>query len=139
MLGNRLNFNIDGSGISDFDNDIDRTNHINGRPIYYLRDVKTNQETIDSNSNAGLVGCFNCTNITIRGSNISDTVTGIGLYKTNHSRVEYNNLTDLEKGIYLYFSNNNTIDSNIVNNSHDGTESKMVITTRLRTTQSATI
>ena len=117
-FGKGRNFNIDGVRISDFDNDIDTTNLINGRPIYYLRNA--NNETIDSNSNAGLVGCFNCTNITIKGLSISDTGTGIGLYKTNHSIVEYNNLTDLGDGIYLYLSNDNTIKFNTANKSNYG-------------------
>jgi len=118
MSKNKRNFKIDGSRISDFDSDIDATNLINGKPIYYLRDA--NNGSIDSTSNAGLVGCFNCTNITIRGLNISDTGTGIGLYKTNNSTVEYNNLTDLDEGIYLDFSNDNTIKFNTINDSHYG-------------------
>jgi parallel beta-helix repeat protein len=118
MFGNRRNFKIDGSLISDYDNDIDKTNQVNGKPIYYLKDV--NNETIDSTSNAGLVGCFNCSNITIRGLSISGTRTGVGLYKTNHSLVEYNNLTDLEEGIYLYSSNSNTIRFNNISNSDYG-------------------
>jgi parallel beta-helix repeat protein len=118
MFRNRNNFQMDGSQYSDFDNSIDTTNLVDGRPIYYLKDV--GNETIDSKSNAGLVGLFNCINITVRGLSIADAGTGVGLYKTSHTLVELNNITYSKTGIYIYSSNNNTIRFNNVSNSDYG-------------------
>ena len=118
MFGNMFNFQLDGIELSDFDNEIDSTNLVNGRPIYYITDA--NNETIDSISDAGLVLCFNCTNITVRGLSIANVGTGIGLYKTNHSIVESSNLTNIKEGIYLYNSINNKIRFNTISNGSFG-------------------
>ncbi|MCU0637381.1 MAG: right-handed parallel beta-helix repeat-containing protein [Methanothrix sp.] len=118
LYGNEYNFCMDGTSLSDFDNEINISNLVNGQPIYYLKDESN--VTIDLSSNAGLVGCYNCTDIVVRNVNIANVETGICLYKTNHSIVESCNITNITYGIILYFSNNNKIRSNTISNGEYG-------------------
>jgi hypothetical protein len=60
MSDNRNNFGVYGL----FDNDIDTSNLVDGKPIYYL--VSASGTVIDSSSNAGTVYCINCDNVTIK-------------------------------------------------------------------------
>jgi parallel beta-helix repeat protein len=46
------------------DNDIDTSNLVDGKPIYFLIDVSS--EVIDSSTNAGTVFCLNCENILVK-------------------------------------------------------------------------
>jgi parallel beta-helix repeat protein len=64
MLGNLKNFGAQIREDYDFgDNDIDTSNIVDGKLIYYL--VGSSDSIIDSTSNAGTVYCINCQNITI--------------------------------------------------------------------------
>jgi parallel beta-helix repeat protein len=112
LFKNRYNFQMEGLSLSYFDNEIDRDNLVDGRPIYYLKDAKN--ETINLSSDAGLAGCFNCTNIVIRGLTIANVGTGLGLYNTNNSVLESNNITNVTDGVFLYYSHNNTIKQNSI-------------------------
>ncbi len=105
MSGNEINFDMDGKSISDFDNDIDVTNLAEGRPINYLKG--THDKIINATINELLIGCFNCTNITLQDRNISADYTSIIVANTHFSKFIDNNLS-----IRFYFSNNNTIGRN---------------------------
>jgi parallel beta-helix repeat protein len=118
MFGSSRNFQMGIEDLSDFDNIIDATNLINGRPIYYLKDV--DNEIINISSNAGMFGCFNCTNIKVIGLNISSVGMGISFIKTNFSEIGFDNISNTNYGIFLYYSNYNIIHSNKVNNSSYG-------------------
>jgi hypothetical protein len=54
-------FGLTGS-ISDYYEDIDTSNTINGKPIYYL--VGQSNVVIDGTSNCGYLGLISCDNIT---------------------------------------------------------------------------
>jgi len=100
-------------------NDIDTTNLVNGKPLYYY----TNELNLGANDflNAGQVILVNCSNSLISNLNVSYSSMGISLYYCNNntiSRNTANNNTD--DGIYLYSSNNNTISGNTANNNNDG-------------------
>jgi len=58
MSGNRYNFETLGKSYSHFNNDIDTSNLVDGKPIYYL--VGASGTVVDSSSNAGIVYCINC-------------------------------------------------------------------------------
>ena len=118
MSENKFNFIMEGERISDFDNDIDATNLINDRPIYYLKN--NSNKTIDFTYNAGMIGCFNCTNIKLIGLNITNVGTGIFFIKTNFSDIISNNISHANKGIFLYSSNYNNISFNNITDSAFG-------------------
>ena len=49
---------------SDFDNHIDKSNLVDGRPLYYIKNAS--DITYDSSSNAGTFYCISCINVTIK-------------------------------------------------------------------------
>jgi parallel beta-helix repeat protein len=109
MSGNKYSFDADGK------NDIDKSNLINGRPIYYL--VGKSNLIIDESSMAGTVYCINCSNVSVKNLVIKNNDVGIYFFNTNNSRVENNTLSDNEGGVMLQRSSNNAIIGNTASNS----------------------
>jgi parallel beta-helix repeat protein len=119
MSGNRYNFRAYGSSYSDFDNDIDTSNLVDGKPIYYL--VDASDTVIDSSTNAGTVYCINCENVTVKDLTLTNNGYGIRFYDTINSKIENNQLSNDWYGINIYSSDSNTITNNEVsNNDHEG-------------------
>jgi parallel beta-helix repeat protein len=101
MHDNRYNF---GSGDV---NDIDTSNQVNGRPIYYI--VNARNDLIDSSFNAGTVYCINCINVTITDQALMNNEFGIYLFNTSGSSIQNNNLSENVYGLYLSESEDNNI------------------------------
>jgi len=137
MSVNTCNFYIQGTSISHFIQNIDTTNTVDGKLIYYL--VGASHTVIDSFSNAGFVGVINGNNITVKNlaltkngqgvlfvnitNSLIDNVTcsnndkGIYLYQSDEIRLTNNEIFNNSYGIYLSYSNNNDIINNIVSSS----------------------
>lgn len=62
MVGNEYNFKVDGETLFHFIQDIDETNVVDGKPIYYWVD----QHDEEILGDAGFVGVVNSTNITVK-------------------------------------------------------------------------
>lgn len=87
-------------------NDVDTSNTVNGKAIYYL--VNRSNEQIPSD--AGYIWLNNCTNITIKRCNLSNNLQGILLLSANNVSIINNSITDNVYGIYVgTFNSNNTI------------------------------
>ncbi|MFZ2070157.1 MAG: NosD domain-containing protein [Halobacteriota archaeon] len=112
MMGNLWNFGTDGDSYSDFNNDIDTSNLVDGKPIYYL--VGASGNVIDSSSNAGTVYCISCDNITVKDLNLINNFVGIGFFNTSNSRIQNNYLINEWGGVSLYESNSNAITGNTI-------------------------
>jgi parallel beta-helix repeat protein len=119
MVNNRYNFYSRG------DNDIDDSNKVKAgsmdqnSSIYYL--VNDSDKSIEKSSKPGLVYCLNCTNITMKGLNLTNNVYGILLENTTGSRIEGSRLTGNQMGIGLFASNDNNLSNNeILENAQDG-------------------
>jgi parallel beta-helix repeat protein len=105
--GNSYNFGDLGS-LEGLRNEIDTTNLVDGKPIYYL--VGARGVFIDQTSNAGIVYCIDCEGITVRGISVSDNFVGIGLYNVSNSTVVENYVSSsVEDGIQLFRSSNCTV------------------------------
>jgi parallel beta-helix repeat protein len=101
--------------ISFFVNDLDSSNTVNGKPIYYW--VNEHDKIIPFD--AGYVALINCVNITVQNLELTNEVYGIFMGSTINSTITNNILTNNRQGIYLTKSNNNTISGNyIINNNH---------------------
>ena len=111
MSGNRCNFGIIGLSDSDFDNDIDTTNTVDGKSIYYMKNVSN--QLYDSSTNAGVFYAINCDNITIKDLTLTNNRFGVFLWKTHNSRIE-NIVTNC--GIQISNSSNNTLIGNTTSN-----------------------
>ena len=128
MVDNEFNFDVRGAGPSDFYHDIDNSNTIDGRPIYYFtkynapnngRDFEISDAT--GFSDAGFVALVSCSNVTVKNLNIHDNSVGILLVNTTDSRISNNTLTNNKMGIYLGSSSrSNTMIHNIVNDNEYG-------------------
>ncbi|MDI9624779.1 MAG: DUF3344 domain-containing protein, partial [Methanothermobacter sp.] len=94
LLNNTRNFGV----FTKFVEDIDTSNTINGKPIYYLMNVQDMTFTED----VGFIGLVNATNITIKNISISNSQEGILLVNTTNSRIENVTLTQNRFGAYLY-------------------------------------
>jgi|GEM_PF-1586586 len=120
MEENACGFYIEGQDYSDFDNDLDTSNTVNGKPIYYL--VGDHDQVIDSSSKAGMVFCLLCRNMTIQDLATEGNDVGIYLYQTRDSVVENNIARDNKQyGIELLESYGNLITcNNITRNNKSG-------------------
>lgn len=116
MVSNTYNFEIyTGYENASMQNNIDTTNTVNGKPIYYL--VNVSDVTLNSASNAGAIYCINCQNMTIKDQVLQNNSLGIALFNTSNSRFNSNILSNNAVGVILFNSDNNTGLNNIaVNN-----------------------
>jgi len=97
MINNMYNFEILYIFVSDFINDIDTSNTVNGKPIYHW--IGERDKTVPSN--AGYVALINCTGITVQNLNLANNKDGILITSTKNSIVTGNNITNCIAGIYL--------------------------------------
>jgi len=145
MFGNRFNFCLWVSGwdechdIRYYIHDIDTSNLVDNKPIYYW----VNRYNATVPMDAGYVALVNCTNITVNNLDLRNNAQGVLLASTSNSlivsnRIENNSrgisavmsfynsffdntITDNSwDGIYLLTSYNNTLSYNEINNNYDG-------------------
>jgi len=112
MSGNSGNFGIYGGN---FDHEIDITNTVDGKPIYYVKDAVG--EVYDSSTNAGVFYAINCDNITIKDLTLNNNFIGVFLWKTHNSSIEsVTTSSNWRYGIYLRESTTNTLTDNTTSN-----------------------
>jgi parallel beta-helix repeat protein len=112
MANNGYNFGVVGS----FVHDVDASNIVDGRPIYYW----INEQDRLVPLGAGYVALLNCTRIIVRNLNLSKNEQGILLVNTINSVITQNNIANNFYGIYLYGSSYNRIFGNNVSNNDLG-------------------
>ena len=103
-------FHIECDTIIDFYQDIDTSNTINGKTMYYL--VEENDLVIQD---FGYLWLVSCTNITAKNSDVN----GVLLVDTTNSTVSNVSSHNAINGIYLYYSDYNTIEGNNVSNNNN--------------------
>jgi parallel beta-helix repeat protein len=114
ISGNLYNFGIEEST---FDDDIDKSNLVNGKHIYFLRNETG--ATIDPNTypDIGYLALINCSDLTIQDLNFTNNVIGITLEQTNNTILRNNTYANNAVGAAVQDSTNNTLsDNNITNN-----------------------
>jgi len=107
MTVNTYNFRVVGSSLSSFIQDIDPSNTVDGKPIYYW----INQQSLQIPFDAGHVTLVNCTNITVENVTLSNNYYGAQLVYTSYSTIENVEVSGNFDGINLL----NTTDSSIEN------------------------
>jgi parallel beta-helix repeat protein len=119
MKNNTIRENLYNFGIEDsaFDDDIDESNLVDEKPIYFLR----NQTgiTIDSTiyPNIGYLALINCSDITIGNLSLTNNYNGILFAQTYNVSLTNNTFATNAMGIAIYDSTNNTLrDNDIANN-----------------------
>jgi parallel beta-helix repeat protein len=116
MVGNAYAFGVYGGGPSGFANDVDVSNRVDGKPVYYWVGEHDKKVPVD----AGYVCLVNCSGITVQNLNLTGNEQGILLAYTTNSTVTQNNATQNDYGIYLYGSSNNTITRNTATANNGG-------------------
>lgn len=101
IKNNFYDFLIDGEAVEDFYEDIDTSNTINGKTIYYL--VEESGQTVTDFGYLGLVSCDN-----IQAEN-SDAY-GLLVVNTTDSAISSCNFYNNLKGVYFFESSENTIE-----------------------------
>jgi parallel beta-helix repeat protein len=91
-------------------NDIDTSNTIDEKPIYYL--VNQSDLILDASSNAADIYCTNCRNITVRDLTLENNYAGIHIINTTESRFINNTMCNNIFGIYLLCSSRNLLAEN---------------------------
>jgi len=117
MYANGHNFEITFRGSDDFIHDIDTSNTVNSKPIYYW----INQHNKSMPSDAGFVALGDCTEITVEDLSIEHNGNGIVLYSTTESVIRSNSLENCGNAIEI--RNCQTIEVNnnqLINNSPSG-------------------
>jgi parallel beta-helix repeat protein len=119
IASSSYNFGVWGDTQSEFDHDIDDSNTVEQKPIYYWRNHEHDDETIPSD--AGYVGIVNSTNVTAEDLTLTHNGHGMLVAYSNYTRIDNVTATNHELGVILYSSPYNTIEnSNISNNDYNG-------------------
>jgi parallel beta-helix repeat protein len=79
-------FGVPGEYLCYYLHDIDASNTVAGRPIYYLVDVE--DRVLDSSTNAGYIGIVNSTNIVVKDLTLAHNRQGILFAWVQNSRIE---------------------------------------------------
>jgi len=120
MSGNKWNLFIRGSDLSDFVHDIDSSNYINGKPVYYLmnqHDLTINTSTFPE---VGYLALINSTNVKIENLSLTENNSqGLLFAFTNSSSVKNSIIENNSFGIGLINSFNNVLSNNTVTENRD--------------------
>ncbi|MCW4009587.1 MAG: right-handed parallel beta-helix repeat-containing protein [Candidatus Bathyarchaeota archaeon] len=102
--------------LSTFMHDIDDSNRVNDKPIYYL----VNRQDMTVPLDAGEIVLINCTRMIIQSINLTNNEHGILLVYTTNSLIVNNCITNAMEGVSLWESHNNTIVENQITESSEG-------------------
>ena len=105
ISGSEYNIDFLGTATPDFEHDIDDSNTVDGRPIYYW--MNRDNETVPTD--AGFVGIVSSENITVKDLTLNHNGESILFVSTMYSLIDEVNCSFSEYGIHLFFSDHNTI------------------------------
>jgi len=118
LRNNSMNCNCFNFGIyqyMNFQQEIDTSNTVNGKTIYYWINQHNKQIPCD----AGYVALINCTNILVKDLNLTNNFQGIFVYNTTSFTIERNIIaSNCDYGVGLRESRNGRINSNIITNNN---------------------
>ena len=120
IMYNTYNLAVYGTEPSHYDNDIDTSNIVNGKKVYYLiseRDLVIDPSTFQD---LGYLALINCENITVHDMELTKNGQGILLAYTTGSTITQNQLKDNYNGLGLLASSSNFIYGNNVIDNYRG-------------------
>ncbi|MBL7117308.1 MAG: right-handed parallel beta-helix repeat-containing protein, partial [Candidatus Syntrophoarchaeum sp.] len=97
--------------------DIDTSNKVNGKPVYYWKDVREGRIP----NGAGQVILANCSNAIVENQELNNTGVGIEVAFSSFITLKNNNCSNNEHSIDLWYSNNiGILNNNCSSNKWDG-------------------
>jgi parallel beta-helix repeat protein len=109
MTISQFNFGVIGTQLSDLINDVDTSNIVDGKPVYYW----INQHDEQIPKDAGYVAVVNSANITVAELNVTKNVQGVLFAFTTDSTISQSTVTENDQnGIVLISSDHNRIYAN---------------------------
>ena len=105
-----------GNSITNFMHEIDESNTVNGKLVYYWKNVEGDK----IHEGAGQVILVNCTNVSVESQNINCASVGIEVAFSSYITIENNNCSNNWRGISLKYSNNSSISNNNCSNNFYG-------------------
>jgi len=109
-------FRFTGSSLSDWNTHVLPTNNtVNGKPVHYL----SNLSDSEFSSDAGQVIVANCTRLTVKDQDMSNTDTGIIGGFSRDVTVRENQLRDCYQGLALYHCGSGTVSDNLCERNED--------------------
>jgi parallel beta-helix repeat protein len=132
LTGNTYDIYVSGSQLSHYIHDIDTSNTVDGKPIYYL--INKANLVIDPFTfpNIGYLGIVNSTNITVKNLTLSNKYQGVLFAFIRDSEIQNVTFSNNGYGIFLKSSNNTDISSNTVTGNYYGVYIWSSINTILR-------
>ncbi len=116
LVNNTYNFGINASPINYLIHDIDSSNTVDGKPVYYRVNIQNQEVPTD----AGYVGIINSTNVTVKNLSLSRNYQGVFFAYTNNSKIQNVSVANNYYGVLLRSSFNNTlVYNNLSSNSFD--------------------
>ena len=120
ITGHSSNFGIDGWGLQPYIHEIDSSNTINGKPIFYViseQDLQIDPVTFPE---IGYLALINSTNIAVKDFVFKENYQGILLISTNDSLIENVIMSNNTYGIHSYYSGGNEIVNCIASENYEG-------------------
>jgi len=117
ISNNTYNFGVSAIYLQDFMHDIDISNEVNGKPIYYIVNGHDMQVPLD----AGYVGVVNSTNIVVENLNLSNNVQGVNFAHTTNCTINNVNASENYIGMNIRCnSTGTTVTGNTIANNREG-------------------
>ena len=115
LADNRHNFHVAivSQSLSDYIQDIDPSNTVDGKPIYYWVSQENRQIPYD----AGYVALVDCTSIRVENVTLQNNVDGMLIAHTQNSTISHCNITENTFGVWMVYSSNNILWGNRMYNS----------------------
>jgi parallel beta-helix repeat protein len=107
---------LSGFSLSHYEHEIDESNTVNGKHVYYWKDVEGGRIP----DGAGQVILVNCTNVVVEKQNLNNASVGTEVAFSSRITIKNNNYSNNMEGIYLEYSNENSISNNNCSNNGDG-------------------
>ncbi|WP_094228498.1 NosD domain-containing protein [Methanolobus psychrotolerans] len=107
ISSNGYSFAVEGSELGHFLHDIDQTNQIDGKPVYYW----VNASDAQIPSDAGLVCVVNSMNITVRDIGLTNEYDCVLFAYTSNSTIQNITVSENNYGVHLLSSSNNVLDN----------------------------
>ena len=116
MINNTFNFGVWSTKLESYVQDVDTSNTVNGKPVYYWINQRDKQVPTD----AGYVAIINSTNITVKNLDLPNNFEGVLVAYSNSTLIDHVNIFKGVFGIRMYSCNDNTVTDCMILNSGKG-------------------